>query len=157
MKITVLFTQAGSMSGRIKPIVDKIKNIIDNCNMNSIPISVYGHTADTQGQELVMIPYIDFEGNVVNDIATARAIANNNDGAAIRFVANHLDPSAENFVIIFTDKEPCCRSFQGNDGIKDVTEALNILKRKSTVTTFAPKYVSKLDTLNNIYGGIIPI
>lgn len=156
--LTILFDQSGSLAGcRMQKVKTIVKNFMDTCKQLGTPIAVYGHTADTEGKDLVMIPYIDFEGNQIEDINNACARANNYDGAAIRFITENIKNFNDNKVIIITDGLPACYSYYGSEGIQDTKDAVQDLKKYSEVTTMllsGPYIEDEKEDLENIYGSI---
>jgi hypothetical protein len=124
--IGILLDQSGSMSGDKIDHARTVTNILLQAikGIKGIDIVVYGHTADSGGQNTITIfPYCEKGVDNSASLTTAKALSNNGDGYAIRWVSQKMldtNPANKNSIhhlFVVSDGQPSCASYSVADGI----------------------------------------
>ncbi|MDD2981022.1 MAG: nitric oxide reductase activation protein NorD [Hespellia sp.] len=154
LAVGLLVDESGSMSSDSRITMARQAAIIlyDFCSSLDIPITIYGHTEDS---DVELYSYAEFDSLDKNDcyrLMDISARACNRDGAALRYVAAHLDARPEDLkiLIIISDGQPSGEGYYGTAAEADL-RAIKQEYRKKGVLVFAAAIGSDKDRIKEIY------
>ncbi|MFM1655777.1 AAA family ATPase [Brevibacillus sp. B_LB10_24] len=143
--------------GRLEAAKRAVVAVYEFCQICSIPILIYGDTADVSKLEQMSIfAYVDFEQPDPNDRFRLMGIcarSNNRDGMALRIMAERLAASAQNtkLLISISDGQPkAMDDYTGSYAIADMQQTIAEYERKG-ITFLAAAIGQDKEVISQIY------
>lgn len=158
MAVAVLVDESGSMSycDRVTSARTAAIVMYDFCTSLGIPLAMYGHTEDWDGEPIVDIfNYTEFDSVDKNDRFRIMDMSSrdcNRDGAALRFVAERLEkrPEKIKILIIISDGQPAGQGYGGTAAEADLRGIKREYKNKG-ITMFAAAIGDDKPNIERIY------
>lgn len=158
--VALVVDESGSMScgGRIEAARKTAIILYDFCIGLEIPVIVYGHTADEDGNRggVTLRSYAEFDTIDNNDkyrIMNLSARANNRDGAALEYMYNKLAERDEDIKLLFiiSDGQPLASGYKGSSAIRDMKNIVEKYTNEEIITVAAAIGSDKKE-IHRIYG-----
>ncbi|MBW7473975.1 nitric oxide reductase activation protein NorD [Paenibacillus oenotherae] len=152
--------ESASMSafGRLEAAKRAVLAVYEFCRICSIPVFIYGDTADVSKLEQMSIyAYADSDKPDVNDrfrLMGIRARSNNRDGMALRIMGDRLaaSPQQTRLLISISDGQPkAMEDYTGGYAIQDMQQTIAEYERKG-ITFLAAAIGQDKEVINQIYG-----
>lgn len=144
--------------GRLETAKRAVLAVYEFCQICSIPILIYGDTADVSRLEQMSIyAYADYDQTDSNDrfrLMGIRARSNNRDGMALRIMADRLAAAGHQtkLLISISDGQPkAMEDYTGSYAIKDMQQTIAQYERKG-ITFLAAAIGQDKDVIQHIYG-----
>lgn len=159
MAVMCLIDESGSMSsgGKVAAAIDAAMVVNGFCEKLSLPLSIYGHTEDFDGNNDVrMLSYKEFgfdgDGKTNRRLMEITARENNRDGTAIRFCTKKLAARDEHIklLLIVSDGLPEACNYCGLSACIDVREAVADARKKG-ITVVTAGIGSDRDRIKSVY------
>lgn len=126
--IGILVDQSGSMNGRMKEVKESVIMITEACLKADIPIAVWGHTAEYQKDEVVVMEYLNF-GDKRNktSLINMKALCYTREGMSLKVVYDKIleqKDSTSKILIVIADGNPyheaaAGRILEGKEAVYD--------------------------------------
>lgn len=156
MAIGLLLDESGSMASCDRCTYARASAIIlyDFCRSLRIPVMVYGHSTD--GENVELYSYAEFESIDQNDkyrMVDIAARSSNRDGAALRYVAEQLSrrPEEIKILILVSDGQPAAYGYYGSAAEEDLRGIKQEYRRKG-ILFIAAAIGDDKPSIERIYG-----
>lgn len=155
LAVAVLIDESGSMGwgDRITHARKAAIVLYDFCKSLGIPITIYGHSTNSNGVSLYS--YAEFDSVDNEDcyrLMDMSARNGNRDGAALRFVAEHLYKRTENqkLLILISDGQPADYGYSGTEAEADLRGIKKEYEKKGIIL-FAAAIGDDKENIRRIY------
>lgn len=155
--IGILVDQSGSMSGRMKEVKESVIMITEACLKADIPIAVWGHTAEFQKDEVVVMEYLNF-GDKRNktSLVNMKAFCFTREGMSLKVVYDKIleqKDSTSKILIVIADGNPYHEAesqvLEGREAVNDAKLTVKEYEKKGiqTIALALDKCYPKLSQL----------
>lgn len=160
LAVALRIDESASMSafGRLDAAKKAALALYEFCSGCSIPIMIYGDTADCSKKENMSIyAYVDFENKKTDEkyaLMNIQSRSNNRDGMALRIISNRLLMASEKtkLMISISDGQPkAMPDYAGDKAVLDMKNTLQEYRRKG-IQFLAAAIGQDKDAIKEIYG-----
>lgn len=140
--IGILVDQSGSMRGRMEEVKKSVIMITEACLKADIPIAVWGHTAEYQKDEVVVMEYLNF-GDKKNkaSLVNMKAFCYTREGMSLKVVYDKIleqKDSTSKILIVIADGDPYHEAesqvLKGQEAVNDAKLTVKEYEKKGIQT-----------------------